>query len=179
VEALSRYVGATPTEELRTQLGWGAPELARLLPELGTRLPEVAGGGAVDAEIERHRLFVAIASLVSALAAGAPAVLVIDDCQWAGPGAVMLLRHLVRALSDVGLLVVVAYRGEEVASNPALSAALADLGRDEGVGRLHLDGMNEAAVAELVDHALGTESEPSARELAARRGPTPEATPSS
>lgn len=156
VEALGRYVDSTPTEELRAQLGWGAPELVRLLPQLAARLPEMAPFGALDAETERHRLFVAIASLLTALASTAPTVLVVDDGQWAGPGAILLLRYLVRALTEAPVLVVLAHRPEEVGHSPALVAALADLSREEGVDCLHLGGLEEAAVAELVDQALGS-----------------------
>ena len=166
VEALGRYVEATPAEELQSQAGWGAPELAGLLPQLAARLPEIRPAGALDPETERHRLFVAVASFLSAIAASAPTVLVVDDFQWAGPGAVLLLRHLVRALADAPVLVVLAHRAEELGSNPALAAALADLSREEGVARLHLGGLDQAAVGKLVHQALGAEPGASVCELA-------------
>ena len=59
----------------------------------------------------------------------APLVLVLDDLHWAEPTALLLLRHVSRALADVPLLLAVSWRdtGEEPSGD--LRQALADLDR--------------------------------------------------
>ena len=53
--------------------------------------------------------------MLGALARQAPLVLVVDDLQWADTGSISLLFHLGRHLAGGRILIVGAYRPEEVA----------------------------------------------------------------
>ena len=65
----------------------------------------------------------------------------IEDGHWADTPTLLLLRHLARGASDARALVVTTFRDTEAEVPQALSAALVDLRRSEGVVRLRLGGL--------------------------------------
>jgi predicted ATPase len=74
-------------------------ELARLLPELGDRYPDLPAPQG-DKSVARNRLFEAVARLLQALAKRAPLVLFIDDVQWADTASLDLFLYLARRWSE-------------------------------------------------------------------------------
>src|SRR6266851_4924320 len=68
-------------------------ELARLLPELRVRYPDLPAP-TQDELTARLRLFEAVARLLDALAQRAPLVLLLDDLQWVDEASLDLLRYL-------------------------------------------------------------------------------------
>src|SRR2546429_6184580 len=95
-------------------------ELARLLPELCDRYPDLpapAGGKSVA----RNRLFGAVGRLGQALAARTPLVLVIDDVQWAAAGSPDVVHYLARrfARSQTPALLLLTLRLGERAMRPS------------------------------------------------------------
>jgi predicted ATPase/DNA-binding SARP family transcriptional activator len=65
--------------------------------------------------IEQAALFEQVTQMLLALAGRRPLVLILDDLQWADQGSIHLLFHLGRRLADIPLLIVGAYRPEQVA----------------------------------------------------------------
>ena len=74
-------------------------ELARLLPELRARYPDLALPTA-DETTARIRLFESVVALCLSLCARAPNVWFIDDAQWADAASLDLLRYCVRRLTE-------------------------------------------------------------------------------
>src|SRR6266704_2591763 len=74
-------------------------ELARLLPELCDRYPDLPAPTG-DKSVARNRLFEAVARLGQALAARAPLVLFIDDAQWADATSLDVLHYLARRFAE-------------------------------------------------------------------------------
>src|SRR6266566_729135 len=74
-------------------------ELARLLPELCDRYPDLPDP-AGDKSVARNRLFEAVVRLGQALAARTPLVLFIDDVQWADAASLDVLHYLARRLGE-------------------------------------------------------------------------------
>lgn len=68
VEALRAYVRAAVPETLRRQLGQGARDVALLVRDVRTVLPEIPPAEPSDAEIDRYTLFESIADLLIAIA---------------------------------------------------------------------------------------------------------------
>jgi DNA-binding SARP family transcriptional activator len=115
-EVLKHLVASLPAGTLRTITGSWAPDLARLVPQLGDRLPGLAPPLTVGPETARFRLFEGVMAALVALARAAPVVLLIDDLQWADSSTLALLRHLMRHTDPAPLLVVAACRDGEVSA---------------------------------------------------------------
>jgi len=156
LEAIGHYAHNAGERSLRAALaGWG-PELARLVPEIGRRLPELEPASAGDPETDRYRLFEAVATMLGAIAASEPLLVVLDDLHWADRATLQLLRHLTRSPLAAGVKILGAYRlGEPLP--PALGSAVAELRRDGLMRTLELTGLPEAEATQLVTlHAGGT-----------------------
>jgi DNA-binding SARP family transcriptional activator len=128
------------TARLTAELGPLAAELARLLPELAG-LGQPARG---DPETEQLALFDAVAALLEAATRERRALLVLDDLHWAPEPTLMLLRHVIRSERDLRLMVLGTFRDTG-------AQLFADLRRDGGVEHIRLGGLDEQAVASLLD----------------------------
>ena len=138
VDAFGPWLEERPAAALRRLIGAGAPELARLWPHLGAWLGEPPGGAGLDPEVQRWRLFEAMAGVLRSVAMDRPAVVIVDDLQWAEPSTLLLLRYLIR---------------QEVPRSMVLGIARPEeLGAEIGeVERWALDGLDAGAVVELVE----------------------------
>jgi predicted ATPase/DNA-binding SARP family transcriptional activator len=93
-----------------------APQRADWLAELDSgEMPDSAVGPGPSG-MDQSDLFEQYTRVLQTIARRAPLALVLDDLQWADAGAISLLFHLGRHLSRSRILVVGAYRPEEVAS---------------------------------------------------------------
>jgi DNA-binding SARP family transcriptional activator len=140
VEALRHYLLNAPLTELRAGAREYGAELARLVPELRRRAPQLPPPVAGEPETERYRLFEAVVGLLSALSAAAPVLLVLDDLQWADRPTLLLLRHLARATDPARLLIIGTYRDTEP-ERGGFSETLSDFRRERLVRRLEIGGL--------------------------------------
>ncbi|MBV8953577.1 MAG: AAA family ATPase [Solirubrobacterales bacterium] len=154
VEALRHYFLNAPPRQLRASAREYGPDLARLVPELRRRAPELAPPVEAEPETERYRLFEAVAGLLAEISTTAPVLLVLDDLQWADRPTLLLLRHLARAPARGRLLVLGSYRAAE-ARFDGFGDALVDLRRERLVSQIELSGLNRAETAELVELRAG------------------------
>jgi DNA-binding CsgD family transcriptional regulator len=165
VQIVRRYVqvqAGDPTS-LRHDLGFGAAEIAQLVPAVHDCVPDLPTPPPLEPEAARFRLFDSLAGFLRTAAARRPLLLVLDDLHWADASSLALLRFVSRELEGAGPLVVGSYRHTEVVQGHPLLAAVADLTR--GPHRwLLLGGLGQRDVASFV--ALVAGAEPSA-ELAA------------
>ncbi|MFZ0384706.1 MAG: AAA family ATPase, partial [Solirubrobacteraceae bacterium] len=154
LEAIGHYAHNADERALGTALsGWG-PELARLVPEIGRRLPEFESSPAGDPQTDRYRLFEAVVTLLGAIAATEPLLLVLDDLHWADSATLQLLRHLTRSPLAARVKILGAYRlGEPLPA--ALESAVAELGRDGLMRTLEVTGLPESEATELVTLRAG------------------------
>jgi DNA-binding SARP family transcriptional activator len=153
VEALRDHLAGGTATTLRTGLGRWPGELTRLVPEIAEALGDLDPPLRADPETERHRLFEAVASWLASAGEGGRSLLLLDDLHWAPRPTLQLLRHVTRSPLTAALVVVATYRDTETGRGHPLTALLADLRRQPGVERMHLDGLGEAAVAELLHGA--------------------------
>jgi len=150
VEALRHYVAHAPDEVLAAHVQTHRGELARLVPELARRIPDLPAPQVAEAETERFLLFEAVTGLLACASQERPLVLVLDDVQWAGAPELLLLKHIVRSTEPMRLLVIGTYRDSDLSRSHPLTAVLADLRRETGVERVSLQGLDDAAVETLV-----------------------------
>jgi tetratricopeptide (TPR) repeat protein len=147
IEAFGSWLAACPDVVIPRVLGEGAAELTRLWPDLARRVPGVAALPDSEPETQRWRLFDAVASLASAIAADRGLVVVIDDLHSSDPATVALLRHLCDAgLARVGVLAT-ARDGEADSDTRFL---FNDIGTGRSVRLLSLAGLEAADVGDFV-----------------------------
>jgi hypothetical protein len=130
-------------------------ELARLFPELAAAGSEAADAGVVngpsDADAARLRLFDAVARLLERLARQAPTLVVLDDLHWADESSLQLLRFVAAPYRPVPLVIVGAYRHDELGAGAART--LAELAAHGELVQLH--GLSQQEVFELIVDAVG------------------------
>jgi DNA-binding CsgD family transcriptional regulator len=153
----------------------GRPDIESVLGsawrDLHVLLPELAPPTYNDRIAPPH-VFEVVAAVVSTLCRAQAVVLAVDDAQWADQSTLQLLHYLLQSAQPQALLVVVAYRGEELPADPARQKAFEELSRvaDEVVTVHPLDPEH---VTELV-RDLGAElSQSSMARLQARAGGLP------
>ena len=134
-------------------------EAAHTWPVLVERLAGGSISSTGDPEGARWRLFAAVAHLVRTRVATGPALVVIDDLQWAEPSTQLLLGHLVRSVAG-GFAVVATVRPSDGSIEPSL--LLGDPGTNSVVEVQRLLGLTADEVGTLVAEYVG---EPSPIEL--------------
>lgn len=139
-------------------------ELARLLPELLSEVPDLAAPEPLPEDEQRQRLFAAARRAV--LSAGARLLLVAEDLQWCDLQTLQFVHYLLRAEPEARLLVAATARREELdARRPVreLVAALQALG---AVSEIRLQRLSRQETALLADRiARRTLSEAEAERL--------------
>ena len=154
LEALGHYIVQAPLDELRATMRQHGAELARLVPVLRRRLPELRPTDEGDSETERYRLFEAVVGLLGDLSDSSSVLIVIDDLHWADRPTLMLLRHLARSPRPGRLSIVGAYRSTEQSSE-GFSAAIANLRHERLLKQIELAGLPERDAARLVGLRVG------------------------
>jgi DNA-binding CsgD family transcriptional regulator len=129
------------------------PQLAMLLPELGPRAES----------IDRETLFEAIRRAFEAVAGVGPTVVFLDDLQWADAATLELLSSLATSAEEWPLLLLCAYRNEEIPRGHALRRLRTDLRRGGRLAELVLEPLDPASTAALATQVLGQEPGPTLR----------------
>ncbi len=122
-----------------------AEHLRILLPELGP--PPEGSDGATLQE--------AIRCALASVADGCGALLLLDDLQWSDAATLELLAELAPTLSELRLLVIGAYRSDELAREHPLRGARNQLRRRRLLAEISLDPLGEEGTAELLATVLG------------------------
>jgi DNA-binding CsgD family transcriptional regulator len=167
VEALDHLVRTADADVLRDDLGSAGGELTRLLPDLPTRVADLAAPLSADPDTERHRLHTAVSDVLAGAGRRQPLLLVVEDGHWADNATLVLLRHLARATTEARVLVLTTFRDTEADVPAELADALADLRRSDDVVRLHLTGLTEFEITEFVRRSGGGEIDRAQPELSA------------
>jgi class 3 adenylate cyclase len=156
VEALRDVVAHAPEAVLAGHVEGAGAHLARLVPDLATRLgvPVPAGG---EAEKERFVLFGCVADLLERLTGDEPVLLVLDDLHWADRQSVQLLRHVITCGRPMRLVVLGTFRDSDVTAADPMTELLAALHREQGVERLGLKGLGDGDLLEMLERIAGHE----------------------
>jgi eukaryotic-like serine/threonine-protein kinase len=148
LQAIGPPLGTADGGQLRTWLGSDAGELARLIPELGERLPDLPEAEPIaDPHAAQFRLFQAATDFLKRAASAAPLVVVLDDLHWADQSTLQLFEHAALPPGRSGVLLVGIYRDVQLGRQHPLEQALAGIGRAERFEMLDLRGLSEADVA--------------------------------
>jgi class 3 adenylate cyclase/energy-coupling factor transporter ATP-binding protein EcfA2 len=165
VEALRHFVVNAADDWLASFDPQRLSELARLVPELNDRCPNLPPPRATDPDGDRYLLFGAVASLLAEASRIEPLVLILEDLHWADRPTLHLLRHVVSV--PLGrVLVIGTYRDVELSPTHPLTEALGALVREPGLERLTVVGFDRGGVVELLEAAAGHELDDAGDELA-------------
>jgi DNA-binding NarL/FixJ family response regulator len=137
------------------QAGHDAAALGPLADHLGVLLPEL--GSAPPAGGDRAMLLEAIRC---AFVAAAPAVLFLDDLHWADHATLDLLLALPPGLDTEPLLLIGAYRSDEIPRGHPLRRFRTELRRQGQLREITLGPLSAGEAAELVAAALGSPPSP-------------------
>ena len=138
--------------------------LAVLLPELGE----------ARASADRGTLVEAIRCGLARMVADRPAAVLLDDLQWSDEATIELLAALATALRELPLLVVAAYRSDELTRSHPLRRLRHDLRRDRALVEIELEPFDEAQTGQRIAELAGASPSPRlARLVHDRTGGTP------
>jgi predicted ATPase len=126
-------------------------ELARLLPELHERYPDLTRG-VVDASVARNHLFEAVARLLTVLAARTPLILFLDDIHWADTATLDLLHYLAQRFTAQAtpILLLLCLRTDARQTTSGLAEWRANLGRIVPLTRLQLGPLSAQDTVHLL-----------------------------
>jgi DNA-binding SARP family transcriptional activator/tetratricopeptide (TPR) repeat protein len=141
-DALRPVVVSSDPELVRDAAGDGVGGLAQVIPEVGTVAP-APPPHPVSPELERRRVFDAVAGFLRALADRHPVLLFLDDLHLAGSSTLEFLHFLTRRAAGGRLLVMATARVEE---STELLDTLGGVAQRWDIGPLP-----ESAVRELAD----------------------------
>jgi eukaryotic-like serine/threonine-protein kinase len=140
---------------LQVNLGSGGADIARVIPEVRERLPQLPTSPALESEHARFRFFDSFTTFLKNVAHAQPLVLILDDLHWADASSLLLLQFLVRELSEAPLLVVGAYRDMALELHHPLRQTLGELARESGTQTIQLRGLTEQDVACFIQNVTG------------------------
>jgi hypothetical protein len=133
---------------------WPWMQLVRSIGEEPRFSPPGGGEGPINSAEARFLLFVKTADRLVARSREAPRLLLVDDLHAADPLSLGMLLFLLSSVGDAALLVVAAYRDDEVSADPELATRFAELAR---VARtIRLQGLEAAEISDWVWRRIGT-----------------------
>ena len=146
-------------QRVQDALGVNTRLVVDLVPELELivgKQPEVAELSPVEA---RNRLHIALNSFLRVFSGeGRPVVLFLDDLQWSDVPTLELLRRLVSSHELSHLLIIGAYRSNEVGAGHPLRLLLDELHSQKSISQIPLAPLDQESVSQLVANALHRDS---------------------
>lgn len=127
---IKEYVRWAPPLLAFKAVGTFAPELVKLVPELGKKLGTIPPSTSAPTVQEHVRLYEAVTQFFVNISKESPLVLFLDDLQWFDDASMALLHHMARAITAEHLLVVGAYRELELEDQRSLSRSVAEINRE-------------------------------------------------
>jgi len=150
IDLVTRALDRVSAAALRTLAPVSLAELAALAPEIGERFPDLPRLSNDFPEARQARLSRAVDQLLEASRGGRPSVLMVDDIQWADDASAQVLHYLARHAAERPVLVIYAYRDEEVDSDERLAQRVESLRRDTDACRVPLARLGYADTERLV-----------------------------
>jgi tetratricopeptide (TPR) repeat protein len=157
LEAFRRLVRERDDERLAACLGDSAAEIARLAPEIESRLGPFPDRPSLSPQEERLRLFDHVARFLTRLAEPHGLLFFFDDLQWADHGSLALLHYLLRQRGAERILLLGTYREVELDRAHALSKTLVDWNRERLAVRVRLERLDREETGLMIATLLGQE----------------------
>jgi tetratricopeptide (TPR) repeat protein len=156
VEAFRRWVREEKSDDkLREILGDAAVQIAKLAPEIETRLGPFPERQELAPHEERLLFFDKVVQVFSNIARRQTLLFYADDLHWADRGTLWLLGHLLRQLRSERVLIVGSYRETELDRAHPLAKSLVDWNRERLITRIALRRFNERETGDQLGALLG------------------------
>ncbi|MCH8108013.1 MAG: protein kinase [Chloroflexi bacterium] len=155
VQAIRSYVRNREPEQLRSDMGAGAADIAEIVSDVGEQLPGLNPPAQLEPEQARFKLFDSITAFLRSAGQRQPLVLVLDDLHWADHPSLLLLEFVARELSNARLLIIGTYRDVEVSRRHPLSQTLGELTRERLFQRVLLRGLDRGDVGRFIELVSG------------------------
>jgi predicted ATPase len=155
VQAIRSYVRERDPEQLRSEMGAGAADIAEIVSDVKERLPGLKPAPQLEPEQARFRLFDSITTFLKTASQRQPLVLVLDDLHWADQPSSMLLQFVARELGGARLLIIGTYRDMELSRQHPLTETLGELTRERLFQRVLLRGLTQEDVGRFIELAAG------------------------
>ena len=156
VQAIRSYVREREPEQLRSEMGAGAADIAEVVSDVRARLPELEPAPSLDdPEQARFRLFDSIAAFLRTSGQKQPLLIVLDDLHWADKPSLMLLQFVARELANSRVLMVGTYRDVELNRQHPLAETLGELNRERLFARVLLRGLDAEDIARFIEITSG------------------------
>jgi len=160
IEAIEHAARIVDPDAFREALGDNAPEVAKLLPDLRQRYPDIPDPVELPPEQERRYLLHGVCEYIDRAAKVQPMMLIYEDLHWADESTLLFLRHLVQRLDEIAVLVVGTYRHAEIKPDSPLEAALPNLLRQKFADEIILKRFSEESVAAILEGRSGIQPPP-------------------
>jgi len=155
INLVTRALDRVSDAALRSLAPVSLAELAALVPEIGERVPGLPQLSNDFPEARQARLSRAVDQLLEASRGGRPAVLMVDDIQWADDASMQVLHYLARYAAQRPVLVIYAYREEAIDDDDRFAQLIDSLRREANARRVPLARLGyadtESIVAALAD----------------------------
>ncbi len=140
---------------LTDALGANLAAISDIVPELSQLVGKPLPLPPLPAAESEQRFHIAFAQFVLALSPRShPLLLFLDDLQWADVPTLRLLEHLARSDGEQSVLLVGAYRDNEVNAGDPLDITLRAIERTMRIDRLHLGALTSGDVRQLIADTL-------------------------
>ena len=149
-----RGVVGTCMEYAPSPMGSVLDIIAALEAEHGSQSGPPATSPTGDDPVDKRRLFERAGDALRRAAAAAPFAMILDDAHWADSVTLDLLQFLIGTLGGARVLVVIAYRTDEVGAAHPLHTLIARAARARHVHHIAVDPLDEAHIHELIDATL-------------------------
>ncbi len=155
VQAIRSYVRERDPDQLRSEMGAGAADIAEVVSDVKERLPGLQPPPQLEPDQARFRLFDSITAFLKTASQKQPLVLVLDDLHWSDQPSLSLLQFVARELGGGRLLLVGTYRDVELTRQHPLAETLGELTRERLFQRVLLRGLTQEDVARFIEVTSG------------------------
>jgi len=157
IEIIESAVRLIEPDALLAMLGEDAPEMAKLVPELRERFPDISVPKQLAPEQERRRMFNGIVGFTGRAAQTQPLLVIIEDLHWADEPTLLLLQHMAQRLDEMSVFIVGTYRDTELDVARTLATALEELLRQRLAHDLLLRRLPQEDVTAMLRGRSGQE----------------------
>ncbi|MFQ6028289.1 MAG: helix-turn-helix transcriptional regulator, partial [Dehalococcoidia bacterium] len=134
-----------------------ATEIAEVVSDIRQKLPDLESPPQLEPEQARFRLYDSITTFLQNIAQAQPILLVLEDLHWADRSSLLLLEFVVQSIQAAPILILGTYRDLEVARRHPLYQTLGSLIREQQFVRIHLHGLSQTEVSQLLHITTGTD----------------------